>query len=145
MYMQSVCLTHFFRKNFPQKNRLLFTPSVNYIKTRVRTKSLRNPDCAVFVKVVLKERNQHTWRCNNGVVQSMCQIFLSVQRTFVRHRVSDNLPEDGVSAFFKKRIREPEKVIDIEQPEGTERQRKPLPCSPALAASTAAFKASIFV
>ena len=41
----------------------------------VRSQYLGDPDRAVFVEIVLKERNQHSRRCNDGVVERMRKIF----------------------------------------------------------------------
>ena len=47
-------------------------------KYLAHTKNFRNAYGSVCIQVVLQECDQHTRRSNYGVVQGMCQVFLSV-------------------------------------------------------------------
>ena len=53
------------------RNQFLFS-------AHVHTKNFRNAYGSVCIQVVLQECDQHTRRSNYGVVQGMCQVFLSV-------------------------------------------------------------------
>ena len=46
--------------------------------THIRLEHLRDGDGAVCLEVVLEERDQHTRRSNNGVIQSMREVQLTV-------------------------------------------------------------------
>ena len=53
--------------------KLLFRDD-NFLAAHVRTQSFRDANAAVCLEVVLKECDEHTRRCNNGVVQRVGKV-----------------------------------------------------------------------
>ena len=52
------------------------------------------------------------------------QVFLAFERAFVRHAVGHHLAEDAVAAFLQQLVGEAEQIIDIQEPQGTQVERK---------------------
>ena len=56
---------------------LLFGNCDNVL-SHIRTERLGYPYAAILVEVVLKECDEHSRRCNNGIVKSMREVLVSV-------------------------------------------------------------------
>ncbi len=74
----------------------------NFLAAHIRTKNFGNPDGAVSLQVVFQERDQHSGRCDNGIVQSMCKVLLAILAVYTDLQTSGLcVAEIGAAADLK--------------------------------------------
>lgn len=72
------CSPNYLKKHFYQAVKAFFLLlNFNFIFSHVILQCLWNSDTSVLIEVVFKERNEHSRRCNNSIVESMSKILLA--------------------------------------------------------------------
>ena len=78
--------------------------SIFVIPTHVWLKGNWNIYASICIQVVLKERDQHSWRSNNCVIKSMSKIFLAIFSVYTDFQTTCLCIDQGWSSFLPQSI-----------------------------------------